>query len=714
MSSITKYIENLENDFLTNNIDLFGKTNDQKLMYLYAFYHYFNADPSRLYDVLKNDIYQLGSDDMIGGIYIDEEADEETIDVICPIFVKDSSEFDLKILGRFETIEDHFIRATRKAAFIRLALKQFLEEKDELLPGEINPKPVNIKIVSNYCVTSKSRKTYENPLSKVICPKHNFVNYEFVFGDDIVHQIEEIMDPREFVSQASVNIDDSDNIIRFGKENSLIVNVSAASIHSLYENYGYRGLFAQNLRYYVANAKIDGEIIESIQRKPDQFWYFNNGIIIICDDYVIDKTNNSLKLSNFSIINGGQTTKLIGETEFDIDFYLQCKIIKNRYEEQKEKDEFISNVAYATNSQKPIKAQDLIANRPELRSLKRQLAEEKIFCQIKRGEKVNKKIYKEPWQNTKSDELGQLILAFVYQKPGTARSARSSIGSNQERFREIFGKIYNTGFLKDLLMLKGPYKKWTNNVAKDEESAPAKIKLSSYGLYFTVAVIGLLAKFYYLPELYQQAYAPESNSDKLAIFSRHDIDHHFLRENLELDGYFELFDYVYKNFYFAAYDFAMSDKMINNYSNFTKTNSNYEKVFYFFFLHFNNGVPEADRFLFDQTFHHASEEELERDKDLVIKYASEYYRIKKPVLPKDEIEYVANKLKVYRANKFKALHIRSYEVFKDTALKKLSEYVPDTLDDLRQLNCLDDDQLNDFGEEIIRVISDAKLIFETN
>ena len=81
-------------------------------------------------------------------------------------------------------------------------------------------------------------------------------------------------------------------------------------LKTLYELYGYRGLFSQNLRYYVKNAKVDDNVIESIQEHPENFWYFNNGIILICEDYSIEDT--AITLYKFSIINGGQTTKLIG------------------------------------------------------------------------------------------------------------------------------------------------------------------------------------------------------------------------------------------------------------------------------------------------------------------------------------------------------------------------------------------------------------------
>lgn len=258
------------------------------------------------------------------------------------------------------------------------------------------------------------------------------------------------------------------------------MNISAKSLKSLYELYGYRGLFSQNLRYYVKSAKVDENIIESMQEHPDNFWYFNNGIILICEDYLISET--SIILRKFSIINGGQTTKLIGETEFNKDFFLQCKIIKNKYLDEDERLEFISDVAEASNTQKPIKNKDLIANRIEQRLLKKQMANEGVYCQIKRGEKINKKLYPNAWQNTTNEELGQFLLSFVYQKPGTARGSKQSICGNKERYALLFGKTYNSKFLCDLLKIKAYYKLWVKKIKKtDDGYDPYKIGLINNG-----------------------------------------------------------------------------------------------------------------------------------------------------------------------------------------------------------------------------------------
>ena len=151
---------------------------------------------------------------------------------------------------------------------------------------------------------------------------------------------------------------------------------------------------------------------------------------------------------------------MIGNTDFDDDFFLQCKIIKNTQKNEIDKINFISSVAEASNSQKAIKSKDLIANRPEQRELKVQLKEAGIFCIIKRGDKVSKKIYPKKWQNTKNDELGQFIFSFMYMMPGPARNNPATIFSNSERYNLIFKQKYNSGLIKDLLIIKCANNHW--------------------------------------------------------------------------------------------------------------------------------------------------------------------------------------------------------------------------------------------------------------
>lgn len=85
-------------------------------------------------------------------------------------------------------------------------------------------------------------------------------------------------------------------------------------------------------------------------------WFKNNGITIICSSFRLD--GKEVKLKDFSIINGGQTTYMIHKSKNvseELNFYLPCKIIKTIGDTEDDKSNFILEIAKATNSQKAIK-----------------------------------------------------------------------------------------------------------------------------------------------------------------------------------------------------------------------------------------------------------------------------------------------------------------------------------------------------------------------
>lgn len=574
MSDIDMYISNLIYEFKRLSYEDVEKCSDtEKLLYLYAYYHYFNADSSKISDIIQGNVCLQGAVDHISGIYIDQDSDNGDVDAVITIYSENNSFNFPAILKIFKDAEAAICAVQEHKSNGRKELGTIFGDEDYKISST---KPLKIRLITNHNPKTIVNKRAITKALQAMKPEHDYVTYHISFGLDIEYEIMEIENPKEYVDEAVIKLDAPNNFMRFGAEESLIVNISALSLKNLYVQYGYRGLFAQNLRYYVKNAKIDGNIVESIQEHSENFWYYNNGIILICDNYIID--GNSILVQNFSIVNGGQTTKLVGETDFTQDFCIQCKIIKNKYQSDDDRLEFIANVAEASNTQKPIKDKDLIANRIEQRLLKKQLADAGIYCQIKRGEKVNKKLYPAAWQNTTNEELGQFLLSFVYQKPGTARGSKASICGNKERYTLLFEKKYNNGFLSDLLKIKAYYKLWANYIKKtDDGSDVYKVGLVNNGMFFMTAIIGAVCKVYYRPAIIKQIAASVLSEQKLEIIAQHDIDHQIFRSDIEKkEQYFALFEYCYAKFYRPGYEFLKTFKeKYNNYSNFTKINNNY-------------------------------------------------------------------------------------------------------------------------------------------
>ena len=251
------------------------------------------------------------------------------------------------------------------------------------------------------------------------------IDIQIYFGSDIEDEIKESESRRPTVESGKITIDKSNNYLSYG-DDAVIVNVSAFSIKQLYAQHN-TNLLSRNLRYHIAGREIDKAIAETIDNEPDSFWLKNNGITIICDDF--DPDGKEVKLKNFSIVNGGQTTYMLHKNQninSDNDLFLPCKIIKIVGETEDEKNAFSLSIAKASNSQKAIKPVDLKANSPEQVRFANAMRTEGIFYQTKRGETVPNG-YRLPYQNTDLVAVGKLCLAAVFQLPCASRSKPSSL-----------------------------------------------------------------------------------------------------------------------------------------------------------------------------------------------------------------------------------------------------------------------------------------------
>lgn len=162
------------------------------------------------------------------------------------------------------------------------------------------------------------------------------IDVSFYFGKDMEEEIKESESRRATVESGKMHIDVANNYLLYG-DDAAIVNASAMSIKSLYAEHGIN-LLSRNLRYHIAGKDIDRGISDTIKNCPDTFWVKNNGLTIICDDFEID--GREVKLYNFSIINGGQTTYMLHRSrsiDADHDLFVPCKIIKTTGNTEDEK-----------------------------------------------------------------------------------------------------------------------------------------------------------------------------------------------------------------------------------------------------------------------------------------------------------------------------------------------------------------------------------------
>lgn len=322
---------------------------------------------------------------------------------------------------------------------------------------------------------------------------------QLYFADDVVDEIKESESRRPTVESGKIVIDQADNYLEFGDE-AVIVNASAFSIKELYARYS-TNLLSRNLRYFIKKRDIDDSINDTIRNCPESFWFKNNGLTIICDDFEV--SGKEVKLKNFSIVNGGQTTTLLHkskEINKEHDFFLPCKIIKIIGNTEDEKNLFSLEIAKATNSQKAIKQIDLKANAPEQVRFGNAMRNVGVFYQTKRGETIPKD-YKEDYKNTDLVEVGKLCLAGMFQLPGSSRSKPSML---------YLDKYYNPVFngnqtqvsllVKELLYIDTYYKKtFIQRFDREQEDSPFAAEIIPFAhnaRTICIAFAAFAARFY--------------------------------------------------------------------------------------------------------------------------------------------------------------------------------------------------------------------------
>lgn len=292
----------------------------------------------------------------------------------------------------------------------------------------------------------------------------------------------------------------------FGK--GLITSIKGSQLANLYSLYGDK-LFARNIRGWLGarRGSVNAGIINTIENKKDRgnFWAYNNGITIVCDDYKHDPQTGQLTLFNFSIVNGCQTTVAINrsvkQTVTD-DVFLLARIISPP-------EASIDQIIQFTNSQNLIRRWDLVSqDRTQLR-LQRQFSElaYPIYYILRRGdwnslntaEKAKFKVSKGIVRTIRHDLLAQYLASF---------KGLAVVAYKNKAF--LFDKYYEQTFPADLRveeaifiwkageqlqqLVREEIKKETELVQKgDKQREKYVLMLKRGGRFYCLAVLGLVS-----------------------------------------------------------------------------------------------------------------------------------------------------------------------------------------------------------------------------
>jgi len=143
--------------------------------------------------------------------------------------------------------------------------------------------------------------------------------------------------------------------------------VEAAEIALWWEKH-QATLFDRNLRKFIQDSSVNAAIEETLRTEPEKFWYFNNGVTVLCDRIrkapvgAGSRQSGSFIFEGATVVNGAQTVGSIGRVAESHPGLVESARVSVRFISLEQcPDGFESAVTRANNTQNRIERRDFVA-----------------------------------------------------------------------------------------------------------------------------------------------------------------------------------------------------------------------------------------------------------------------------------------------------------------------------------------------------------------
>jgi hypothetical protein len=227
---------------------------------------------------------------------------------------------------------------------------------------------------------------------------------------------------------------------------SWVFSMTAAAVGALYEQAGNR-LFARNIRGFLGSTEINKGMASTLSKTPHFFWYFNNGITVVCDhaEQIGSHGRSVLRVANPQVINGQQTTRVLSaHASSSSKASVSVRVVRVPRGDGYDAlhfDLLVGQIVSATNWQNAIKPSDLKANDRRQIEIERQFKKLGYWYIRKRQTKGEARAASgsRHFVLIKKDELAQAVAACDLD-PADVRAGKE--GLFEERY---YGRVFPTG-----------------------------------------------------------------------------------------------------------------------------------------------------------------------------------------------------------------------------------------------------------------------------
>ena len=143
--------------------------------------------------------------------------------------------------------------------------------------------------------------------------------------------------------------------------------VDAIDVATWWHDYA-EGLFTPNLRKFLGSTDVNEAIMDTLREKPENFWYFNNGITIICNHIKLkpigrgSKKSNVFECDGVSVVNGAQTVGCIAKAYSAIpDQVRKARVLAKFISLENCPEGFAYDITRAANTQNRVERRDFVS-----------------------------------------------------------------------------------------------------------------------------------------------------------------------------------------------------------------------------------------------------------------------------------------------------------------------------------------------------------------
>ncbi len=244
-----------------------------------------------------------------------------------------------------------------------------------------------IFVTSGKGLASKQKQRIEAKLRQWNGPNRNAFTYEEFTLDILLDRVYQENIPT-IKSTIEWRLDTPPYQTKINNHKSLVCHIDGESLASAYQTYGEK-LLQQNIRNAEGMTPPNRDIYNTaVSNESENFYFYNNGITVVCDAWDYDQPSWRLSLTRPQIVNGGQTLRQIATAQADRKLRDGVKVLL-RVISIGDNKEFAGNVAVNLNNQTVVKSSFLKSNHPFFIQMQHALLPMGWYLERKQGDWAN-------------------------------------------------------------------------------------------------------------------------------------------------------------------------------------------------------------------------------------------------------------------------------------------------------------------------------------